>query len=446
MSESHGLSSLNTHDSIPTMSSAFPIPHRPKGEELPESGSLPMKSHLRRVSLSSPRYSSPLSRSFGPEDSDAADEDDSTASATTASSVADPRPLKTHRRRSSSSSNLLSASPVLTGSYVTSLLSGRMASAPSPPARFTLHLGITALDPCPPSLRGLPHLKLPFGASWYELNGPYSGSISLLDYYSSLGPASTENPSGASPAQLKYGYRVPPKGQLQLLIANDQGTPLKQFIIPYELSDMRAGQQTVYRQVWNSHPQLVAGLEHNGNGDERGSGHGSVSTRETLRYAVELHFIALPERQPRQSRRRSSTVGSQSQFTPKPATAKLLAESDDSVFPFELDLDIELPSSSSSHNRKHPAALTAAAAASDSRTPVRDEGVEKRNEETTNKRPTLKRPRIFLTSSIRLAFASHPPEEDEVLTSTIEWGSRRGQGRGIENVAEGRYFPYSGAL
>lgn len=336
-----------------------------------------------------------------------------------------------HRRRSSAA--FLSSSPSLPGSYVTSLLSGRMTGTSAPLVKFILRLGVTGLPPnCPPSLRGPPHIKIPFEARWHELEGPYSGSASVIDYYASLAPKSgasekDDNDNDNTPSlarsthsQRAYGYRIPPKGKLQLLLAfaggeiqaTNSATPLKYFIVPYDLLDMKHGDQTVYRQVWHSHPEQTR--------EDSILASPSLATplpaRETLRYAIELHFVA-PLEAPR-SRRQSKVPLAASALT-----SLTTAVDDNLPFDIEMEMDSE-PRSSIPKEQTMSGNSTS---------------------ELPKNSPTKSlRPKIYLSSSIRLAFASHPPEDDEVMTTTIEWGGA-GAG-GASKSVKPVYFPYSGAL
>lgn len=384
---------------------------------------VPIKSHHRQLSASLPLNNSPLSKSFGPEDQPPTAEDVPESKPSTQHGSASS--IKTHHRRRSSAA-LLSSTPSLSGSYVTSLLSGRMASASALPVNFILRLGVNGLPPhCPPSLRGPPHLRIPFEARWHELEGPYSGLASIVDYYSSLTPApptladlqsdDSAHPAVSTSSQRLYGYRIPPKGKLQLVIAfagDDSQTasdvaPLKYFLVPYDLLGMKHGEQTIYRQVWNSHP------------DQRredtlpNSSTSIASARETLRYAIELHFVSPPLKSSRKRPSRSSL--------PAPTMASLPTTVDDAL-PFDIEIDVEPGPSLPQHTRA----------------PSLEESAHSSEKEPAR----VSRPKIYLSSSIRLAFASHPPETDEVVTSTIEWGGT-GFG-GPTKDAKPVYFPYSG--
>lgn len=120
----------------------------------------------------------------------------------------------------------------LVGSYEESLLSGRMSTMPSKPIMFQAQIGVLGRD-CKPSLKCPPHLTLVFPAFFYDLQNddlptPYVGTIDL---------------SSVSP-----GYRLPPKGQLQIVIKNPNKTAVKLFLIPYDVTDMPRSTKTFLRQ------------------------------------------------------------------------------------------------------------------------------------------------------------------------------------------------------
>ena len=315
-----------------------------------------------------------------------------------------------------------------------------MAGTPSAPVAFTLHLGVTASEPCPPSLRGLPSIRLPFEARWYELNGPYTGTASILDYYASLplaGGAVAESSSIFTSSQRRYGYRVPPKGQLQLVIANGQNTPIKHFLIPYDLQDMDFREQTICRQVWNSHTrppvskretEFSAANHPESNVEPDALPSIQMKYRETLRYAVELHFVAPPQtplyrRCPNPPKKQPANVIQSNIAGSERVTASPTLEPEH-LFPFELDLDLDTmrPVVAKPPRGHGESSATANLASAKSKRQLR--------------------PRIYLSTSIRLAFAPHPPEDDEITTTTIYWGGT-GFGKGGLAEASSKYFPYA---
>jgi hypothetical protein len=130
----------------------------------------------------------------------------------------------------------------LVGSYEESILNGRMSTLPSKPITFHAQIGVLAHGPCKQSLRCPPHATLVFPSFFYELEDsdlptPYVGTIDL------------EGGLTGDRFKRKPGhYRLPAKGQLQIVIKNPNKTAVKLFLIPYDLGDMPAGTKTFLRQ------------------------------------------------------------------------------------------------------------------------------------------------------------------------------------------------------
>lgn len=121
--------------------------------------------------------------------------------------------------------------------------------------------------PCPSSLRKPPQVCIEFPASWYELSGPYVGSADIARAQPASGNAE------ASTIISRLGYRIPPKGQVQIVLKNPLGTPLKLLMAPYDLLDMPSGSKTLLRF------RYVTGAD---------------GTKEAIRYAVHLSFVSPP--------------------------------------------------------------------------------------------------------------------------------------------------------
>eukprot|EP01114_Cavostelium_apophysatum_P018554 TRINITY_DN5765_c0_g1_i2.p1 TRINITY_DN5765_c0_g1~~TRINITY_DN5765_c0_g1_i2.p1 ORF type:complete len:559 (-),score=137.69 TRINITY_DN5765_c0_g1_i2:154-1830(-) len=128
------------------------------------------------------------------------------------------------------------------GSFQESLISGRMSNTPaSIYDGFIVDLGVSGKNYLPP------HVKLPFTAIYYHIaqDTPYVGTIELD----------------------KKGYQVPEKGMIQLTIVNPTRTPIKTFLVKYDLEGMPTSSRTFVRQkITTSDPPI-------------------------LRYAVHLKFI-----------------------------------------------------------------------------------------------------------------------------------------------------------
>lgn len=123
------------------------------------------------------------------------------------------------------------------------------------------------------------------------------GTIDLQAHYTSLlePPAPTTSPSATSsplpPIPRFPGYRVPVKGQLQLVIKNGNSAALKLFLIPYDLAGLNRGGnggRTFLRQ--KSYSVVV---DENAAGTVAGSVGREIS-KGKLRYAVHIQFCSPP--------------------------------------------------------------------------------------------------------------------------------------------------------
>ncbi|KAG9298658.1 hypothetical protein G9A89_012726 [Geosiphon pyriformis] len=157
----------------------------------------------------------------------------------------------------------------LVGSYEESILNGRMSTAPSKPITFIAQIGVLGKGKCKSSLKCPPHINLVFPAYFYDLveedsPTPYVGNVDL------------ENRLIGEPyKKFPGGYRLPMKGQLQVIIKNPNKTAVKFFLIPYDFADMPAGSKTFLRQKSYTIPEEFR-----------------QSTRPTLRYAIHLQFCS----------------------------------------------------------------------------------------------------------------------------------------------------------
>ena len=223
----------------------------------------------------------------------------STWSLQMAASPQSPRqPGSRRQSHSSETASLHRASMV--GSYEESILRGRMSTAPSKPLDFTAQIGVLGKDNHKPKCPA--HVTVPFPAVYYSYNSnasdqniadepsPYVGQIDLEQL---LPPAEPERPSRkrrhspnvsvqkssrasseclqdqqddaegslqvrkrkkrreiSPPPDVPPGgsYRIPQKGQLQIIIKNPNKTAVKLFLVPYDLTGMEAGTKTFIRQ------------------------------------------------------------------------------------------------------------------------------------------------------------------------------------------------------
>jgi len=114
------------------------------------------------------------------------------------------------------------------GSLQESLLSGHMSMTKSSVfSGFTAKISATSSG----SRASSSHLKIPFDTYHYHLEDynktPYVGSIFL--------------PKGR--------FRIAPAGQLQVTIFNPSNTPVKVFVVQYDLTDMPPNSKTFLRQI-----------------------------------------------------------------------------------------------------------------------------------------------------------------------------------------------------
>lgn len=263
---------------------------------------------------------------------------------------------QTPRASKRRTSNQFSTSPTpnLIGSYSESLLSGRMSTPPSIPFPFEADIGVMGeLDGATPR-----HLTLDFQARFYALpdglapgtrsqttprslssshsskrmtsphratgfspspspspvaspspsasaaatQAPYVGTIDLDSHYFAALQETIDTDGSKIPPRWP-GYAVPSRGHIQLLIKNPHlNTPVKLFLVPYDLTDMPTGTKTFIRQKTVLEAQTAS--VHSVGSSKRHSIGGSMTPprsgsagKETLRYAVHLQFAALPRTQ-----------------------------------------------------------------------------------------------------------------------------------------------------
>lgn len=119
------------------------------------------------------------------------------------------------------------------GSFEECLLNNRMSTTPTGTIQFQANICAVARGSVKKreNFRPSRPLTLDFEAHMYELDGkplPYAGSIDL----------------GHSHSQ----YRIPPKGQLQVLIIHGDRGAVKVFVVSYDLRDMPANHSTFIRR------------------------------------------------------------------------------------------------------------------------------------------------------------------------------------------------------
>ncbi|KAI1373687.1 hypothetical protein F4677DRAFT_428858 [Hypoxylon crocopeplum] len=251
----------------------------------------------------------------------------------TVSSPQTPALLRSRRPSYSSDVSPLQHASMV-GSYEESILRGRMSTTPSKPLDFLAQIGVLGLGKCKSSLRCPPHVALPFPAVFYsyassshgrskEEDGPspYVGQIDIENGLpnqeddarskrkmqsralermtaddgtetihrpsetSERDPRRTQRPkrrSGSPRAPPGGSYRIPERGQIQIIIKNPNKTAVKLFLVPYDLTGMEPGTKTFIRQRSYSAGPIIENMpETKDNG---------TADRPILRYLVHLHI------------------------------------------------------------------------------------------------------------------------------------------------------------
>jgi hypothetical protein len=229
----------------------------------------------------------------------------------------------------------------MVGSYEESILRGRMSTTPSKPLNFLATIGVLGLGNCKPNLKCPPHVSIPFPAVFYNYSNqgsayedgpsPYVGQIDIQNSLkmpedltddrkrrrhatdhdqmwasdeSGLGQAGSAQVLGvekrraekkkrrsASPKAPPGGcYRIPQRGQIQIVIKNPNKTAVKLFLVPYDLQGMEPGTKTFLRQrSYSTGPVLDTPISSQ---PETAAKTDSTKDRPTLRYLIHLHICS----------------------------------------------------------------------------------------------------------------------------------------------------------
>jgi hypothetical protein len=243
----------------------------------------------------------------------------------------------------------------MVGSYEESILRGRMSTVPSKPLNFVAQIGVLGLGNCKPNLRCPAHVSVPFPAVFYSYGNagvgrtssveegpsPYVGLVDIENVLSrpdegkqerrkrrhlaateagglNSGNEGSEPVTGitengrrrrekrkrrsSSPRAPPGGsYRIPQKGQLQIVIKNPNKTAVKLFLVPYDLKDMEPGTKTFIRQrSYSTGPIMEMPIASGPSSGPDVSQKSSLKLenakdRPTLRYLIHLH-ICCPSR------------------------------------------------------------------------------------------------------------------------------------------------------
>ncbi|CAD6443567.1 a8be4592-8a30-4bab-b7fd-352635a11da1 [Sclerotinia trifoliorum] len=268
----------------------------------------------------------------------------SVASNTVPHSTSSPQTPVFSRSRRPSFSDVSPLHASMVGSYEESILRGRMSTTPSKPLDFVAQIGVLGFGKCKSSLKCPAHVTLPFPAVFYDYEStnhgrrgksedgpsPYVGCIDLENGLPSpekakdnqkrrrnatldrthmddfepdpqnsgqvsereLRRAEKQKRRSTSPRAPPGGsYRIPEKGQLQIIIKNPNKTAVKLFLVPYDLKGMEPGTKTFIRQrSYSAGPIIDSALS--------SSSHllaptiDPLAERSTLRYLVHIHICS----------------------------------------------------------------------------------------------------------------------------------------------------------
>ncbi|PHH70261.1 hypothetical protein CDD82_7237 [Ophiocordyceps australis] len=204
----------------------------------------------------------------------------------------------------------------MVGSYEESILRGRMSTTPSKPFDFLAQIGVLARGKGNSTLVCPPHVTLEFPAVYYKYSstplGPWqvhdgpSPYVGLIDLENGLPNPDDESrakrkahtrqpadrdaqPKPKTPSAVRCkprappggSYRIPEKGQLQIIVKNQNKTAVKLFLVPYDLTGMEPSTKTFIRQRSYSSGPMADGV------DEAPDG---LPSRPILRYLVHVHI------------------------------------------------------------------------------------------------------------------------------------------------------------
>lgn len=173
------------------------------------------------------------------------------------------------------------------GSYEESILNGRMSTTPSKPLNFVAQIGVLGLGKCKASLRCPTHVTIPFPAYFYSVGdydspSPYVGQIDIDTALSAEKSKSSKIPPGVGGA-----YRIPQRGQLQIVIKNPNKTAVKLFLVPYDLKDMDPATKTFIRQKsYSAGNALLSDLPTSSTVAMK-----REKEKDALRYLIHLHIV-----------------------------------------------------------------------------------------------------------------------------------------------------------
>jgi hypothetical protein len=208
-----------------------------------------------------------------------------------------------------------------------------MSTTPSKPLDFLAQIGVLGMGKCKSSLRCPPHVTLPFPAVYYSYSStahgrsraedgpsPYVGQIDLENGLPNQADESRlkrkaqsryadrkAQDAGLDTSMMNHGleretrrlsipkrvstsprtppggsYRIPEKGQIQIIVKNQNKTAVKLFLVPYDLAGMEPGTKTFVRQRSYSAGPIIDGIPNSTELD--------ALDRPILRYLLHLHI------------------------------------------------------------------------------------------------------------------------------------------------------------
>ncbi|KAL8904902.1 MAG: hypothetical protein Q9207_002968 [Kuettlingeria erythrocarpa] len=99
--------------------------------------------------------------------------------------------------------------------------------------------------------------------------------------------------ASSAPSNVLGGYRIPQKGQLQIVIKNPNKTAVKLFLMPYDLEDMEAETKTFIRQRCYSTDPVIEGMLSKPISERSLPSPGNVAkSKPTLRYLIHLNICS----------------------------------------------------------------------------------------------------------------------------------------------------------
>lgn len=116
----------------------------------------------------------------------------------------------------------------------------------------------------------------------YDSPSPYVGQIDLDTALSAEKAKPSKVPPGVGGA-----YRIPQRGQLQIVIKNPNKTAVKLFLVPYDLRDMDPGTKTFIRQKsYSAGNALLSDLPASTTMPMK-----REKEKDALRYLIHLHIV-----------------------------------------------------------------------------------------------------------------------------------------------------------